>query len=314
VSSTIFFQNVGGNDIATLTKTFQVNGVNTDPTAVSCLVTDPTQTSVLHTYNGSAPADITKVGTGVYQLLIGNTIAGLWGFEWIGTGTASDVDVGTWTANPATVAQYYTSVEELKDRLQITSTVSDMSCQFAVQGAASVINRHCARHFYQITEARTFPVYSMWEQPLDDIATTSGIQLAVDFDGDGTFEQNWTLGTDYQLVLDGYEFNVNSDGEPRPYTRARVINFAGGGRFFPFVWPFSRLDRVQVTATWGWPAVPFSVKQAALQVAAELFKLKDSPFGIVGAADWGLMRITRQNPVVADMLAPYRSSHRKVGV
>ena len=312
MSATIFFQNVAGNDIATLTKTFQVNGVNTDPTAVSCLVTDPTQTSILHTYNGSVPADITKVGTGVYQLLIGNTIAGLWGFEWIGTGSASDVDVGTWTAQPATVSQYYTSVEELKDRLQITNTASDMSCQMAVQAAAKWVDRHCGRHFYQVTETRTFVPYSIWEQPIDD--TVSITQLAVDFNGTGVFDQVWTQGVDYQLVFDGYEFNLLSDGEPRPYTRARVINFAGGGRFFPFVWPFSRLDRVQIQGTFGWPAVPLAVKQASLQLAADFFKLKDAPFGIAGSTDWGLLRLPKQNPVIQSLLGPYISPKRKVGV
>lgn len=312
--ATVFFQSSGGNDIATLTKTFQVAGVNTDPTTVSCVITDPAGVSTTHTYLGAAPADIAKQGTGIYQLQIGSTIVGLWAFVWIGTGNASDVDPGTWTVNPTSLTQFYTSVEELKDRLSITTTATDLSCQLAVQAAARWINDHCGRHFYQLTETRTFPVYSIWEQPLDDIATTTGIQLAVDFDGDGTFEQAWTLGTDYQLALDGYEFNVNASGEPKPYTRARVINFAGGGRFFPFVWPFSRLDRVQVAATWGYPTVPLAVRQASLQVASELFKMKDAPFGVGGSADWGIFRLPRQNPVVKNLLAPYVSSHRKVGL
>ena len=312
--ATVFFQNTGGNDIATLTKTFQVSGVNADPTTVSCAVTDPTGVSITHTFAGASPSDISRLSQGIYQLLVGSTITGLWTFVWIGTGTASDVDPGTWTVNPVGLGQFYTSVEELKDRLTITTTATDLSCQMAVQGAARWVNDHCGRHFYQLTETRTYPPYSIWELPLDDVATTSGIALAVDFDGDGTFEQSWTLGTDYQLVLDGYEFNVNASGEPKPYTRARVINFAGGGRFFPFVWPFSRLDRVQLTATFGWPTVPLAVKQASLQVASELFKLKDSPFGVGGATDWGVFRLPRQNPVVKNLLAPYVSPKRKVGV
>jgi len=312
VSATIFFQNVAGNDIATLTKTFQVGGVNTDPTTVSCLVTDPTSTAVLHTFNGSAPADVTKVSTGVYQLLVGNTITGLWSFEWIGTGTASDVDVGTWTANPASVNQYYTSVEELKDRLGITSTVNDLSSQMAVQAAAKYVDAYCGRHFYQLAETRTFVPYSIWEQPLDDIVSIT--QLAVDFDGDGIFEQTWVQNTDYQLMFEGYEFAQFTPGEARPFTRARVINFAGGGRFFPFVWPFSRLDRVQVQGVFGWPAVPLAVKQATLQCAADFFKLKDAPFGVAGSSDFGVVRVPRQNPTICSLLAPYVNPRRKVGL
>jgi hypothetical protein len=311
-SATVFFQNTAGNDIATLTKTFQVSGVNTDPSTVVCVITDPNQTVVTHTFGGAAPADVTKVSTGVYQLLIGGTVSGLWSFLWVGTGTASDADAGTWTVNPSTVNQFYTSVEELKDRLNITTTATDLSCQLAVQAASKWVDKTCGRHFYQITETRTFPVYSIWEQPLDDIVSIT--QLNVDFNGTGVFDQQWILGTDYQLTFDGYEFNLNTPGEPRPYTRARVINFAGGGRFFPFVWPFSRLDRVQVIATFGWPAVPLAVRQAALQLAADFFKLKDAPFGIAGSSDWGLLRLPRQNPAIKSLLASYIGPRRAVGL
>ena len=309
---TVFFQNSGGNDIATLTKTFTVNGSVTDPTTVTCVITDPTGNQVSHTYNGVLPSDITRVSQGVYQLLVGSTIAGLWGYVWVGTGQASDVDAGTWPVQPSSLNQFYTSVEELKDRLGITVTTADLSCQMAVQAAAKYVDRKCGRHFFQVTETRTFVPYSIWEQPLDDLVSVT--QLAVDFNGTGVFDQVWVQGTDYELNFDGYEFNLLSDGEPRPYTRARVINFAGGGRFFPFVWPFSRLDRVQVQGTWGWPAVPLAVKQATLQLAADFFKLKDAPFGVAGSADWGLLRVPRQNPVIQELLAPYISPGRRVGV
>jgi len=311
-NATVFFQNSGGNDIATLTKTFLVAGNPADPTTVTCVVTDPTGNQVTHTYNGAAPADISKTGTGVYQLLVGGTISGLWGYVWVGAGAVSDVDAGTWPVQPSSLNQYYTSVEELKDRLNITVTTTDLSCQMAVQAAAKYVDRYCGRHFFQLTETRTFVPRDIWEQLLDD--TVSITQLAVDFDGDGVFEQVWTQGTDYELMFDGREFNMLSEGEQRPYTRARVINFAGGGRFFPFIWPFSRLDRVQVIGTFGWPSVPLAVKQAALQLAADFFKLKDAPFGVVGSADWGLLRVPKQNPVVAQLLAPYRSPHRSPGV
>lgn len=309
---TVFFQNTAGNDVATLTKTFQVAGVNTDPTTITCVIADPTGIQTVHTYNGAAPADITRTGTGVYQLQIGGTIAGLWSFVWVGSGAVSDVDAGTWPVQPSTLGNFYTSVEELKDRLTITTTTTDLSCQMAVQAAANWVNRYCARHFYQITETRTFVPYSIWEQPIDD--TVSITQLAVDFNGTGVFDQIWVQGTDYELNFDAYEFNMLTDGEPRPYTRARVINYAGGGRFFPFVWPFSRLDRIQIQGTFGWPAVPLAVKQATLQMAADLFKLKDAPFGIAGSSDWGLLRLPKQNPAVAALLAPYANPHRKVGL
>lgn len=312
--STIFFQSAAGNDLATLTMTFQVNGVNTDPTAVTVIVTDPTGLSTTHSYLGAAPADVTKVSAGVYSLLVPCTIVGLWGYEWNGTGTASETEAGTFTVNPggAATAQFYTSVEELKDRLGITTTASDLACQKAIQAAARAIEGHCGRHFYQVQQTRTFVPYDIWEQPLDDVVSLTA--LNIDTQGTGVFDQAWVQNVDYQLATGIWEFNQLASGELRPYTQARVINGAAGGKFFPFIWPFAPLNRVQAIGTWGWPEVPFAVQQATLQVAAEFFKLKDAPFGIAGTSEFGYMRIPKQNPYITRLLTPYISSKRKVGV
>lgn len=313
MAEVVFFQNAGGNDLAQLTQTFLVNGVATDPSTISCVITDPTGTATTHTYQGAAPADITRVSTGVYQLLVGSTIVGLWGYVWVGTGNASDIQAGTFTVNPAsTINQFYTSVEEVKDRLGITDTNSDFQLQTAVQAAARAVEGYTGRYFNQITETRTFMPYSIWEQPLDDFVSLSAV--AVDMDGDGTYEQTWTQNIDYQTVIGLYEFNLLSTGEARPYTQIRVINAAGGGRFFPYIWPFSPLNRVQATGVWGWPEVPFGVKQATMQVAAEFFKLKDAPFGLVGTSEFGVVRVPKQNPYVMKLLQPYIHPRRRVGM
>jgi hypothetical protein len=47
------------------------------------------------------------------------------------------------------------------------------------------------------------------------------------------------------------------------------------------------------------------VHEACLIAATEIFKLKDTPFGIGGYTDFGIMRV-RDNPFVARMLAPYQ--------
>jgi hypothetical protein len=314
MAATVFFQNVAGNDIATIQNTFAVTGTPTDPTAVSCVITDPTGASITHTFGGTAPADITKLSTGKYQLEIGNTIVGLWAFVWVGTGAASDIQPGTWTVNPAsTLVQFYTSVEELKDRLSITDTASDLQLTMAVQAAAMAVESYTGRFFYQTTATRTYVPYSIYEQPINDLVSVTS--LATDNDGDGVFETAWVQNTDYELLVGPTEFNPTAGGEARPYTIVRAINAAGGGKFFPYTWPFSRLDRIQITGVWGWPAVPFRVKQATLQVASELFKLKDSPFGLAGTSEFGVMRLPRSgNPYVVTLLCDYKNPRRKVGV
>jgi hypothetical protein len=72
------------------------------------------------------------------------------------------------------------------------------------------------------------------------------------------------------------------------------------------MWPAYCVRRaVQITALWGWSAVPDPVKQATLIIAAEQWKLKDAPFGVAGFGEFGPIRV-RDNPMAASLLARYR--------
>lgn len=311
MAETVFFAN--SSEIATLTNTFLLANVATDPTAVSCIITDPTGTQTTHTYQGASPADITKVATGEYQLQVACATVGLWSYVWIGTGAVSDAQAGTFTVQPTTLSQFYCSVEELKSRLGITDTSSDFELQLAVQSASNAVNDHCGRFFYQLSETRTFiPLNGIYQLQLPDLVSVTTFK--VDRDGDGTYEETWTQGTDYDLLVSMDGYNINESGQARPYRWVRVATVSGtGGKLLPFVWPMSHMNRVQIAGVWGWPAVPYAVKQASLQLAADHFKLKDSPFGIAGSSEFGMIRV-RPNSVAADLLAPYRDSKRKVGV
>jgi hypothetical protein len=311
MTSTIFYDDV--NEIALLTNNFQLNGVNTDPTTVSCVVTDPSGTSVTHTYAGALPADITKPLVGKYSLSVPCSpviagIDGLWSYVWIGTGAVSDVQPGTWRVLPESVNQFYCGLEELKDRLGITDNTDDYAAQMAIQAASSWIAEYCAQPFYRLTETRTFRPHDIWALDIDPVITVTA--LNVDTDGDGVFEQAWVQGTDYQLLVGDNSYNVNAYGVARPYRRVQVLQ---AGKWFPFVWPYSHLDRIQISGTWGWPAVPPPVAQACLVLAAQWFKEKDAPFGILGTSDFGVTRI-QQSPWTVEQLRPYIYTKRKVGV
>jgi hypothetical protein len=308
VASVVFFT----GEIAQLQNTFLVNGSPTDPTTISAVITDPNGVSVTHTYGGASPADITRLSLGAYQLNITSATFGLWSYVWVGTGAASDIQAGTWTVQPTTVSQFYTSVEEIKDRLKITDTADDMSLTMSVQAATRWVERHCGRHFYQRTETRTYVPENIYELHIDDLVSLTA--MAVDYDGDGVYETIWTQGTDFQVMQTGSNFNQYDSGELMPLGVIRAINFAGQGRYFPFIWPFSRLDRIQITGTWGWPAVPFAVRQATLQVAAEFYKLKDAPFGIAGASEFGNVRVPSGMAVALDLLCAYVHPRRAIGI
>lgn len=313
MSSNVFYDN--GNEFATLTVTFNVAGVATDPSSVSCVVTDPAGGIVTHTYQGTAPADIVKLGTGNYQLDVACSpsvtgIEGLWSYTFIGTGAAADVQPGTWRVLALDQSHWYVGPEELKDRLDMTDDTSQDSVIADVCSATSRwIDEFCGRHFYRITDTRTYEPENIWLITVDDLVSVSS--LNIDLDGDGVYETAWTLNSDYMLKIGERRYNKGEYGEPRPYTQVQVLK--GGNTWFPFVWPFTHQDRVQITGVFGWPQVPAAVHQAALLIAADWVKLKDAPWGVAGMGELGVVR-TSPNPWIADQLRPYIRARGKVGV
>lgn len=83
------------------------------------------------------------------------------------------------------------------------------------------------------------------------------------------------------------------------------------------IWPQSsksfRPDRlVQVVGKFGYvegAAAPIPIKEANLLLAARLYKRREAPFGILQSTDLGTFtRLSKEDPDVANLLAPYRLS------
>jgi len=297
VSATVFYQDA--NEFATLQNIFKVSGVPTDPSTVTLTVTDPTGAT-------SAPS-VTHVSAGTYTANVACTVAGVWTYLWEGTGTASDAVAGTWTVVTVALGQNYCTVEELKSRLGITDTADDFELGLAAAGASRAIDEITGRYFWRGTDTRTYIPESISRQSLDDLVSVTS--LKVDRDGDGVFEETWTQGTDYALEVAPGKYNAAAKGEQWPYTAAQVIT---GGKLFPFTWMWSHLDRIQVTGVFGWPAVPLNVKNAAIIAGAQIFRIKDAPFGVAGFGEFGVVRV-QSNPQVMWLLHRYINGQR-IGV
>lgn len=312
MTATVFYD--GSAEIALLANTFlNSSRVAADPTTVSCVVTDPSGTSVTHTFGGAAPADIVKASTGNYTLSVPcapaiTGIDGLWNFVWIGTGAVSDIQPGTWRVLPTTLSTWYIGLDEFKDRLGITDSADDSQAQIALQSVCGWINQYCGQHFNRITETRTFVPRELVKLNIDPLVSVTAFN--VDRDGDGVYEEPWVQNTDYQLRIGFESYNLNATGFLRPYRQAATVQ---SGKLFPFIYPFAHLDRVQITGTWGWSQVPPEVAQASFILAADLFKMKDAPFGVSGVSDYGLVRI-QANPWLVELLRPYKNTKRAVGV
>jgi hypothetical protein len=129
---------------------------------------------------------------------------------------------------------------------------------------------------------------------VDDFWTTAGLIVKTDDDDDGVFETTWTTA-DYQLE----PVNGTHNGVAGwPYWRIAAI-----GNSFSFH-RFKRAS-VQVTARWGWQAVPEPVLQAAKILAADTFQLKDSRLGVAGSDQFGQIVRVRDNQTAASKLRHY---------
>ena len=64
---------------------------------------------------------------------------------------------------------------------------------------------------------------------------------------------------------------------------------------------------MKITGTWGWSEVPAPVTQACIIQAARIYKRNDSPTGVMGFGDMGIIRVgTQLDPDVKQLLEPYR--------
>lgn len=202
---------------------------------------------------------------------------------------------------PVALGDSYATLATLRGRVGITDatfTTEDTRLTTALSVASRSIERMCNRQFNDAgsASARLFYPDTYCRIDVDDFNTTTGLIVATDEDNDGVFETTWTLNTDFQLE----PLNGVVDGESGwPYYTIRAI----GTRRFPCTW-YPRRASVQVTARWGWTAVPAPIAEATLVLAEETYMLKDTPFGSGGFGQYGIVR-ARPNPFAMTKIGPY---------
>jgi hypothetical protein len=300
VAAEVFFNNA--SELATLTNTFEVSDVATDPTTVTLVITDPTGTATTYTY---AATEITKDTTGVYHKDIPCTAAGTWQYVWIGTGTATDVVAGTWTVVSTALQNLYCTPEMLKNRKGITDNHDDVEILGACRAVARWIDKqYCERFFYRLTATLTLSAADWYCLKVPDLVTVT--TLKTDSDGDGVYETTWTANVDYQLL----PVNAAAGLEQEPYDEIKAI----GAKQFPVVCGTrgARTDRVQIVGVWGWPAVPEPVIEAAKILAGDYLKLGGMAFGVAGYGEYGAVRARMSNPAM-EMLNAYRKNPVLIG-
>lgn len=171
------------------------------------------------------------------------------------------------------MAAYATSVELLARSATLASQ-DPIELDNALEAASRSIDGYCSRRFWLDPVAtptiRVFQPRDLYLLDLGqfEIGASTPVTIKTD-DGTGTFATT-VASTAYQLEPVNAPYDAKAAG---PYTHVRAVSTS-----WPLTYSTSgRQDRVQITARFGWPAVPAVVREACLIMAADTF---ENPTGV----------------------------------
>ena len=195
----------------------------------------------------------------------------------------------------------YATLAEVKAAARITDNIDDSLLEIAIESSSRDIDAYTERVFFSsgaTAIARVYIPQDIYLVETDDIISVTTIKS--DTGGDGTFDVTWAA-TDYQLE----PLNGLAGGLSTPTTRIRAIG--------DYLWPIyeprnvnSNQASVQVTGVFGFSSVPVAIKQATILASLRAYKRYESPTGVLGFSDMGVVRVGRLDPDVERLVAPYR--------
>ena len=195
----------------------------------------------------------------------------------------------------------YASLSEVKAAARITDNIDDSLLELAIESSSRDLDAYTERVFYSTGATAVTRVYipqDIYLVETDDIISVN--TLKSDSTGNGTFDITWAA-TDFQLE----PLNGRAGGIDTPATRIRAIG--------EYLWPVyeprnvnSNQASVQVTGVFGFASIPIAIKQATILASLRAYKRYESPTGVLGFSDMGVVRIGRLDPDVQRLVDPYR--------
>lgn len=192
----------------------------------------------------------------------------------------------------------YCTSAELKAFVRITDTDDDAQVALAVTAASRAIDRATNRQFGSSAAPEDRFYTAEWDRNrlrwtvnIDDLMTTTGLTVHYDSDESG----------DYADMVDVFQLKpVNAAANGRPWTQIVVSPNSA-------TTPGGIEDGVEVHGTFGWSAVPTTIKEACLLQASRFLSRRDSPFGVAGSPDIGseMRLLPKLDPDVALAVRPY---------
>jgi hypothetical protein len=202
-----------------------------------------------------------------------------------------------------TITNGYALLPSVKSALGINDATDDVDIESAIEGASRHLDALAGkgRKFWQdgSVVARTYYPSEACRVFVDDISTTTGLVVKVDQGDDGTYETTLSINSDFIVE----PVNAAAEYPVRPYTSIRLLN---GGTLTS--WPCLTSGRapVQVTAKFGWPAVPDAVERACVMQAHSILKAPASTHGVITASVDGVpIRVPAVHPVAKALMEDF---------
>ena len=197
------------------------------------------------------------------------------------------------------ISNGYATLADVKAAARVTDTFDDGLFEVAIESASRDIDAYCERVFYNAGSlTRVYIPADIYRLETDDLVSVTTIKS--DTNGDGGFNQTWAA-TDYQLE----PLNGIAGGIATPYTRIRAV----GDLLWPVYEPRdinAGQASVEVTGVFGFASIPIAIKQATIIASLRAYKRYESPTGVLGFSDVGVVRIGRTDPDVQRLIDPYR--------
>lgn len=169
------------------------------------------------------------------------------------------------------ISDAYATAVEYRSRVGKTDSGDDTTVIDPLLKAVSrLLDRECGRHFTKdaAAVARLFDGNGCAKLYVDDIASTTGLVVKVDLNEDFDYAD-----ADETLVRDTHYWvgpaNAALEAEARPWQWLELVP----NNSVLSIWPAQK-RALEVTAIFGWPAVPGAVKEATIMVAREIRDLE----------------------------------------
>jgi len=163
----------------------------------------------------------------------------------------------------------YPSLSDLKSYLSepVLETRHDASMGGSLASAVAKVEAYTDRYFGQTEEP----------SELDFVPSTRLRVSARDFYGSPTVSVDSDLDGTFATTLGGGEWVTGPSDQRAGYPSYEIRLVSG---VFPV--PVGGRPTVRVDAQWGWESTPPEVFSSVLELAAEIWKRRDAPFGIAG--------------------------------